>query len=144
MVLICLNSLLPLHNDKFFKFVWFRCCSTIWTQEIKRVIFFFFFKSLVLPGPEVCRMGMSIIQGQEVIFFFYGKWQEDELDSTSFLPNNDPGAVCSIGIAIGKTWRFYTAISAFQCAATCVDKTLKREKREHFNYFNIVVSIYVQ
>lgn len=84
---------------------------------------------MLLPGPEVSRVRVSIIQGQEVIFFFYGEWQEHELDSTSFLPDDDPGAVRPVGVAIGKAWRFYTAISAFQCAATCVDETWRREKR---------------
>lgn len=84
---------------------------------------YFFKKSLSLPGPEVRRMGMSIIQGQEVVLFFYGKRQEHELDSTSFLPDDDPCAVCPIGVAIGKAWRFYTAISSFHCTATCVDET---------------------
>lgn len=66
-----------------------------------------------VPGPEVRRVRMPIVQGQEVVLFLYGKWQEDELDSTSFLSDNHPSAVCSVGVAIGKTWRLNTAISAF-------------------------------
>lgn len=67
-------------------------------------------------------MWVTIVQGEEVIFFFYCKWQEDELDPTPFLSNNDPGTIRSIGVPIGKAGRFYTAISSFQCSPTSVDE----------------------
>lgn len=66
---------------------------------------------------------MSVVQGQEVILFFNGKRQEDELDSASLLPDDDPGAVCPVGVAIREAWRLYAAITAFQCPATCVYET---------------------
>lgn len=86
------------------------------------------FMPLVLPGPEVSGVGMSVVQGQEVVFFFYGEWQEDELDSTSFLAHNDPGTVRPVWVAVGKSWRFYAAISALQSSATCVDETWETQE----------------
>lgn len=96
----------------------------------------FTYIKLILPGPEVGWMWVSIVQREEIIFFFYSKWQEDELNSTSFLSNNDPGAVRPIGVAIGKARWFYTAISAFHCAPTSVDETC--EWKDTLNWFQIL------
>lgn len=72
-------------------------------------------------------MRVSVVQGQKVIFLFDGEGQEDELDATAFLPNDDPGAVGPVGVAVGETRRLDAAVSALQCTAASVDKTCKGE-----------------
>lgn len=78
---------------------------------------------LLLPGPEVGRVWVPVVQGQKVVFFLDGERQENELDSASFLPDDDPGAVGAVGVAVGEPRGLDTPVPAFQSTAACVDET---------------------
>lgn len=95
---------------------------------------------LVLPGPEVCRMRVSVVQGQEVVLFFDGERQEHELDPAAFLPDDDPGAVGPVRVAVGKARRLYAAVPAFQRAATRVDEAWGREREFHLFF---IVALFI-
>lgn len=82
-----------------------------------------------LPGPEVGRVRVSVVEGQEIVLLLNGEGQEHELDAAPLLAHDDPGAVGPVGVAVGETRRLDAAVAALQRAAAGVDKACRGRQR---------------
>lgn len=105
------------------------------------------YKVLDLPGPEVGRVWVSIVQGQEVVLLLDGERQEHELDAAALLAHDHPGAVGAVGVAVGETRRLDTAVAALQRAATGVDEACRWEKERPLNQLvqsdnNLIIAMF--